>query len=156
MPRHPKKDVDMVVPLRPADAGAGDGPPVQHHPRETIASISLLVGGIGIMNIMLATVTERTREIGIRRALGAKQRDITMQFLIETIVLSGVGGVLGVCIGIGIPEILRYFATDQEPVVTGGSVFLAFGISVGVGILFGLYPARRAAKMDPIEALRHE
>ncbi len=97
----------------------------------TIASISLLVGGIGIMNIMLATVTERTREIGIRRALGAKQRDITMQFLIETIVLSGVGGVLGVCIGIGIPEILRYFATDQEPVVTGGSVLLSFGISVG-------------------------
>ncbi len=84
----------------------------------TIASISLLVGGIGIMNIMLATVTERTREIGIRRALGAKRRDITQQFLIETIVLSGVGGVLGVCIGIGIPEILRYFATDQEPVVT--------------------------------------
>jgi putative ABC transport system permease protein len=154
-PKHPKKDVTMVVPydlLMQAQATARQFSIILG----TIASISLLVGGIGIMNIMLATVTERTREIGIRRALGAKQRDITMQFLIETIVLSGVGGVLGVCIGIGIPEILRYFATDQEPVVTGGSVFLAFGISVAIGILFGLYPARRAAKMDPIEALRHE
>jgi putative ABC transport system permease protein len=154
-PYHPKKDVDMVVPydlLMQAQATARQFSIILG----TIASISLLVGGIGIMNIMLATVTERTREIGIRRALGAKQRDITMQFLIETIVLSGVGGVLGVCIGIGIPEILRYFATDQEPVVTGGSVLLAFGISVAIGILFGLYPARRAAKMDPIEALRHE
>ena len=152
---HPKKDVTMVVPydlLMQAQATARQFSIILG----TIASISLLVGGIGIMNIMLATVTERTREIGIRRALGAKQRDITQQFLIETIVLSGVGGVLGVCIGIGIPEILRYFATDQEPVVTGGSVLLAFGISVGIGILFGLYPARRAAKMDPIEALRHE
>ncbi len=154
-PRHPKKDVTMVVPydlLMQAQATARQFSIILG----TIASISLLVGGIGIMNIMLATVTERTREIGIRRALGAKRRDITQQFLIETIVLSGVGGVLGVCIGIGIPEILRAFAPDQEPVVTGGSVFLAFGISVGIGILFGLYPARRAAMMDPIEALRHE
>jgi putative ABC transport system permease protein len=154
-PKHPKKDVTMVVPydlLMQAQATARQFSIILG----TIASISLLVGGIGIMNIMLATVTERTREIGIRRALGAKQRDITIQFLIETIVLSGVGGVLGVCIGIGIPEILRYFATDQEPVVTGKSVLMAFGISVGIGILFGLYPAQRAAKMDPIEALRHE
>ncbi|WP_435010341.1 ABC transporter permease [Tundrisphaera lichenicola] len=154
-PKHPKRDVTMVVPydlLMQAQATARQFSIILG----TIASISLLVGGIGIMNIMLATVTERTREIGIRRALGAKRRDITQQFLIETIVLSGVGGVLGVCIGIGIPEILRYFATDQEPVVTGSSVLLAFGISVGIGILFGLYPARRAAMMDPIEALRHE
>jgi len=154
-PRHTKKDVDMVVPydlLMQAQATARQFSIILG----TIASISLLVGGIGIMNIMLATVTERTREIGIRRALGAKRRDITQQFLIETIVLSGVGGVLGVCIGMGIPEILRYFATDQEPVVTGSSVLLAFCISVGIGILFGLYPARRAAMMDPIEALRHE
>jgi putative ABC transport system permease protein len=152
---HPKQDVKMTVPydlLMQAQATARQFSIILG----TIASISLLVGGIGIMNIMLATVTERTREIGIRRALGAKQRDITMQFLIETIVLSGVGGVLGVCIGIGIPEILRAFAPDQEPVVTGGSVLLSFGISVAIGILFGLYPARRAAKMDPIEALRHE
>jgi putative ABC transport system permease protein len=154
-PKHPKRDVTFVIPydlLMQAQATARQFSIILG----TIASISLLVGGIGIMNIMLATVTERTREIGIRRALGAKQRDITMQFLIETIVLSGVGGVLGVCIGIGIPEILRYFAPDQEPVVTGGSVLLAFGISVAIGVLFGLYPARRAAKMDPIEALRHE
>ena len=155
MPKHPKKDVTTVVPydlLMQAQATARQFSIILG----TIASISLLVGGIGIMNIMLATVTERTREIGIRRALGAKRRDITQQFLIETIVLSGVGGVLGVCIGIGIPEILRYFATDQEPVVTAQSVALAFGISVGIGILFGLYPAQRAAMMDPIEALRHE
>lgn len=155
MPKHPKKDVTLVVPydlLMQAQATARQFSIILG----TIASISLLVGGIGIMNIMLATVTERTREIGIRRALGAKRRDITQQFLIETIVLSGVGGVLGVCIGVGIPQILRYFLPDQDPVVTGSSVFLAFGISVGIGILFGLYPANRAAKMDPIEALRHE
>lgn len=155
MPKHPKRDVAMTVPydlLMQAQATARQFSIILG----TIASISLLVGGIGIMNIMLATVTERTREIGIRRALGAKRRDITQQFLIETIVLSGVGGVLGVCIGIGIPEILRYFASDQEPVVTAQSVALAFGISVGIGILFGLYPAQRAAMMDPIEALRHE
>ena len=154
-PRHPKKDVTMVVPydlLMQAQASARQFSIILG----TIASISLLVGGIGIMNIMLATVTERTREIGIRRALGAKRRDITQQFLIETIVLSGVGGVLGVCIGIGIPEILRFFASDQDPIVTAQSVALAFGISVGIGILFGLYPAQRAAMMDPIEALRHE
>ena len=153
--KHPKHDVAKTVPydlLLQAQATARQFSIILG----TIASISLLVGGIGIMNIMLATVTERTREIGIRRALGAKRKDITQQFLIETIVLSGVGGVLGVCIGIGIPEILRYFASDQDPVVTAQSVALAFGISVGIGILFGLYPARRAAMMDPIEALRHE
>ena len=155
MPKHPKKDVTMTVPydlLLQAQATARQFSIILG----TIASISLLVGGIGIMNIMLATVTERTREIGIRRALGAKRKDITQQFLIETIVLSGVGGVLGVCIGMGIPEILRYFAPDQDPIVTASSVGLSFGISVAIGILFGLYPAQRAAKMDPIEALRHE
>jgi putative ABC transport system permease protein len=154
-PKHPKKDVTMVVPydlLMQAQATAR----VFSIILAAIASISLLVGGIGIMNIMLATVTERTREIGIRRALGAKQRDIILQFLIETIVLSGVGGVLGVAIGMGFPEIIRYFVPDLEPVVTGGSVLMAFGVSVLIGILAGLYPAMRAAKMDPIEALRHE
>ena len=108
------------------------------------------------MNIMLATVTERTREIGIRRALGAKRRDITQQFLIETVVLSGVGGLLGVAVGFIIPQLIVYFIPDQKAIVTGGSVMLAFSISVAVGILFGIYPARRAAMMDPIEALRHE
>jgi putative ABC transport system permease protein len=122
----------------------------------TIASISLLVGGIGIMNIMLATVTERTREIGIRRALGAKRRDIIQQFLVECVVLSGVGGLAGVLLGMVIPRIIVYLAPDQKTVITLQSVILAFGISVGVGILFGMYPARRAALMDPIEALRHE
>ena len=122
----------------------------------TIASISLLVGGIGIMNIMLATVTERTREIGIRRALGAKAKHITQQFLIETVVLSGVGGLLGIAVGVAIPHLIVYFIPEQKVIVTGSSVLLSFGISVAVGILFGLYPARRAAMMDPIEALRHE
>ncbi len=121
----------------------------------SIAGISLLVGGIGIMNIMLATVTERTREIGIRRALGARRRDITRQFLIESTVLSSTGGVLGVIVGIVIPIIVSA-SSGLETVLRLWTVFLAFGISVGIGIVFGVYPAQRAAQMDPIEALRHE
>jgi putative ABC transport system permease protein len=120
-----------------------------------IAGISLLVGGIGIMNIMLASVTERTREIGIRRALGAKRFDITFQFLIETVLLSSIGGFLGIAVGILIPFIVTYY-TQLQTEVSLWSVLLAFGISVGIGIVFGIYPARRAAMMDPIEALRHE
>jgi putative ABC transport system permease protein len=107
------------------------------------------------MNIMLASVTERTREIGVRRALGAKQRDITFQFLVETVLLSSCGGVLGVIFGAGIPVIVSHFS-EIETVVQWWSVTLAFSISVGIGVIFGLYPARRAALMDPIEALRHE
>jgi putative ABC transport system permease protein len=139
-----------------------------------IAGIALLVGGIGIMNIMLATVTERTREIGIRRALGAKQRDIVSQFLSETIVLSATGGLLGVFLGflcypaiVGSRAVMRQLFPDVisslppniqqlEPRIAPWSIVAAFLISVGVGVLFGLYPAQRAAKMDPIEALRHE
>jgi len=139
-----------------------------------IAGISLVVGGIGIMNIMLATVTERTQEIGVRRAMGAKRRDIIYQFLAETIVLAGIGGVLGVGCGflckpavVQLGKVVETFLPDVwkslpstiqalEPRVAGWSIVAAFGISVGVGILFGLYPARRAAQMDPIEALRHE
>ena len=121
----------------------------------SIAGISLLVGGIGIMNIMLASVTERTREIGIRRALGAKRRDITYQFLVETVLLSSVGGTLGVVVGVCTPLIVSHFA-EIETFIQWWSVCLAFGISVGIGIVFGLYPARRAALMDPIEALRNE
>jgi putative ABC transport system permease protein len=154
-PWHPKKDVTMVVPydlLLEARRQARQFSIILG----TIASISLLVGGIGIMNIMLATVTERTREIGIRRALGAKRRDITQQFLIETVVLSGVGGLLGITVGVLIPQIIIYFIPDQRAIVTGFSVLLSFSISVAIGILFGIYPARRAALMDPIEALRHE
>ena len=121
----------------------------------SIAGISLLVGGIGIMNIMLATVTERTREIGVRRALGAKQRDIMIQFLVETVVLSSTGGLLGILFGVVIPMLVTYFASI-ETVTSLWSIGLAFGISTGVGVVFGLYPARRAAMMDPIEALRHD
>jgi putative ABC transport system permease protein len=121
----------------------------------SIAAISLLVGGIGIMNIMLASVTERTREIGIRRALGAKRRDIIIQFLVETVILSGAGGLLGVAIGIGIPFFITYFA-NMRTIVTLWSPLIAFSISAMVGVVFGLYPAMRAAAMDPVEALRHE
>jgi len=121
----------------------------------SIAAISLLVGGIGIMNIMLATVSERTREIGIRRALGAKKRDIIVQFLSETLMLTFVGGILGIILGSLIPFLVTYFG-HMPTVITGISLVLAFGISGAVGIIFGLYPAYRAANMDPIESLRHE
>ena len=121
----------------------------------SIASISLLVGGIGIMNVMLATVTERTREIGIRRALGAKRRHIVTQFLVETVVLSVGGGLLGVALGLVIPLIVEATA-DMRTIVTPSAPLLAFVISAGVGVVFGLYPAARAARMDPVEALRHE
>jgi putative ABC transport system permease protein len=121
----------------------------------SIAGISLLVGGIGIMNIMLASVTERTREIGIRRAIGAKRKHIIQQFLIETLVLTMTGGVIGMLLGVGIPTVVTYFA-GMPTVVTTQSLILSVGISVGVGIVFGLYPAIRAANLDPIVALRHE
>lgn len=121
----------------------------------SIAGISLLVGGIGIMNIMLANVTERTREIGIRRALGARRSDITLQFLVETTVLSSTGGLLGVVFGITIPLIVASLS-EIESVFSVWSILMAFSISVGIGIIFGIYPARRAALMDPIEALRHQ
>lgn len=121
----------------------------------SIAAISLLVGGIGIMNIMLATVTERTREIGVRRALGAKKNDIITQFLVETVVLSVGGGLIGVAIGVAVPFAVSALA-DMITIITVTSVLLAFGISGAIGILFGIYPARSAANLDPIEALRHE
>ncbi len=136
-----------------------------------IAGISLLVGGIGIMNIMLATVTERTREIGIRRALGAKRSHIIQQFLVETLVLTGSGGLLGVVCGLLCgplfrlvrsvllmisPDLLPPTILTLEPRIAWWSVLLSVFISLGVGLLFGLYPARRAAAMNPIEALRHE
>jgi putative ABC transport system permease protein len=121
----------------------------------SIACISLLVGGIGIMNIMLATVTERTREIGIRRAIGAKRKQIIIQFLIETVVLSTIGGIVGLCIGVFIPVLITLVA-GMQTVITVVSIILPLFISVGIGIIFGLYPAARAADVDPIIALRHE
>lgn len=120
-----------------------------------IAGISLLVGGIGIMNIMLASVTERTREIGIRRAIGARKSRIVVQFLINTCVLSIGGGLVGLVVGVIIPIIIT-LTTQMPTVIQPWSMGLAFGISVGTGIVFGLYPALRAASLDPIEALRHE
>jgi len=120
-----------------------------------IASISLLVGGIGIANIMLATITERTREIGVRRALGAKRRAIVSQFLTETVAIAAIGGVIGVGLGIGLVLIVAP-AAGWPAIVTAYSVVLSFGISVAVGVLFGIFPAMRAARMDPIQALRYE
>jgi len=121
----------------------------------SIAGISLLVGGIGIMNIMLASVTERTREIGIRRAIGAKRRQIIFQFLIETVVLSTTGGLIGLGLGVLIPFLITYFS-GMATVLTLNGILLPLIISMAIGILFGLYPAMHAAKVDPIIALRHE
>ncbi len=120
-----------------------------------IAGISLLVGGIGIMNIMLASVMERTREVGIRRAVGATRRDILIQFLIEAIILSTVGGFLGIFLGYALTRLITFYASWRT-IISPGSVLLAFGVSAAVGILFGIFPARKAAKMDPIESLRYE
>jgi putative ABC transport system permease protein len=121
----------------------------------SIAAISLLVGGIGIMNIMLASVMERTREIGIRRAIGAKRKQIIGQFIIETVVLSTVGGVIGICMGIFLPYLIAKFSGMPTIIPTYG-ILLSFVISIAIGVLFGVYPAIRAARLDPITALRHE
>ncbi len=118
-----------------------------------IASVSLVVGGIGIMNIMLVSVSERTREIGIRRAIGARRSDVLAQFLVESVVLSGLGGLLGVGLGLVVTEVVARL-TGWTTVVSPGSVALALGFSAAVGVFFGLYPARRAASLDVIEALR--
>ena len=172
---HADKDYAVVVPLellKQAEQIRG----IFNVVLGSIAGISLLVGGIGIMNIMLATVTERTREIGIRRALGARQGDILSQFLTETIVLSGAGGLIGIILGLCTPlafKGMQWVATnfildsagggelggmftDMEPKLALWSLPLSFLISVGIGVVFGVYPARSAARLDPIEALRHE
>ena len=120
-----------------------------------IASVSLLVGGIGIMNIMLVSVTERIREIGIRMALGARGRDILMQFLVESVVLSLIGGLLGIALGYGVARAAAGISA-WPLVVSPESVFLSFGFSAVVGVFFGLYPAVKASRLDPIQALRHE
>ena len=151
---HKKKDYHMMVPLELLKR-AERTKQIFNIVLGSIAAISLLVGGIGIMNIMLATVTERTREIGIRRALGAKRRDIITQFLVEAVMLSGTGGVLGVALGIAVPFAVSY-AAGMKTIVTFWSPLIAFTISGLVGVAFGIYPAMRAANMDPVEALRHE
>jgi putative ABC transport system permease protein len=120
-----------------------------------IASISLLVGGIGIMNIMLASVLERTREIGVRRAIGARQRDVVRQFLIETTIISLTGGVAGILLGVGLSQLIGVLA-GWSTIVTTSSIVLAFGVSVAIGIVFGLYPAVRASRLDPVTALHYE
>ena len=151
---HKKKDYAVNVPLRllrEAEATKRTFSIVLG----AIAGISLLVGGIGIMNIMLASVTERTREIGIRRAIGARRSQIVTQFLIEALVLSVCGGAIGMALGVTIPLLVTLLA-GMSTVVTLWSLVLSFGISVGVGIGFGIYPAIRASKLDPIIALRYE
>ena len=151
---HEKADYQVVVPLELLQEA-------EHSKRifsvvlGSIAAISLVVGGIGIMNIMLATVSERTREIGIRRAMGARKLDIVIQFLSETLLLTLLGGLLGICLGLAVPFLVTRFS-DMPTVITSSSLILAFGISGIVGITFGLYPAYRAANVDPIESLRHE
>jgi putative ABC transport system permease protein len=120
-----------------------------------IASISLLVGGIGIMNIMLAAILERTREIGVRRAVGARQRDIVRQFVIEAVLISFAGGLLGIGVGFAMSEMIAWFA-GWSTVVTAASILLAFAVSLSVGLVFGIYPAMKAARLDPVEAIRYE
>ncbi|MBN2063796.1 MAG: ABC transporter permease [Sedimentisphaerales bacterium] len=151
---HKKKDYAIYVPLalkRQAEASKRTSNIVLG----SIACISLLVGGIGIMNIMLASVTERTREIGVRRAIGARKSQIIMQFLIETVVLSTIGGLIGVLIGVTIPIIIEKMSA-MPTVITLWGVMLPLSISVIIGIAFGIYPAIQAANVDPIVALRHE
>ena len=151
---HKKKDFQIHVPLallRQAEATKRTFNIVLG----AIAGISLLVGGIGIMNIMLASVTERIREIGIRRAIGAKRRQIIIQFLIEAVVLSFIGGIIGLMLGMAIPFFITWFA-KMPTVITPLGILLPLFVSLGIGIVFGLYPAARAARVDPIIALRHE
>jgi putative ABC transport system permease protein len=122
----------------------------------SIAAISLLVGGIGIMNIMLVSVTERTREVGLRKAVGAKRGDILIQFLAEAMALSVMGGLIGVALGIGGAQLITPLLGGSRALITAQSIVLALAVSLGIGIFFGLYPANRAAGLNPIDALRYE
>jgi putative ABC transport system permease protein len=151
---HKKKDYRIDVPLALLEEAAATKRRF-NAVLGSIAAISLLVGGIGIMNIMLASVTERTQEIGIRRAIGARRRHIVFQFLVETCVLSIGGGIIGLVFGVGIPMLIT-LTTGMPTSVRAYSLVLAFSISAGIGIVFGLYPAHRASMLDPVEALRRE
>lgn len=151
---HPQKDYEISVPLALLEQAEATKRTF-NIVLGSIAGISLLVGGIGIMNIMLASVTERTREIGVRRAIGAKRNQIIIQFLIETIVLSTFGGVVGLVVGVSIPQLITY-VFEMPTVITPLSVVFPLVISVAIGVVFGIYPAANAAKVDPIIALRHE
>jgi putative ABC transport system permease protein len=151
---HPKHDYGITVPLELLEKAEATQR-IFNLVLGSIASISLLVGGIGIMNIMLATVSERTREIGIRRALGARRRDIIEQFLIETTVMSSTGGLAGVLLGVAVPPLVSSMS-GIPVVIRPWSPIIAFLIAVSIGVVFGVYPARRAAMLDPVEALRTE
>jgi putative ABC transport system permease protein len=151
---HEKQDYEMTVPLELLESRRKTQR-VFDIVLPIVAGISLLVGGIGILNIMLASITERTREIGIRRALGATGADITWQFLVETVTLSSIGGLLGIALGAAGVSLLRTL-TEWDAVITPGAVGLSLGVSCLTGVVFGLYPARKAAAMEPIRALRHE
>jgi putative ABC transport system permease protein len=155
---HQKKDWEVSVPLDRLEE-AERARDRYNMLLAIIGGISLFVGGIGIMNIMLATVTERTREIGIRRALGAKRRDITMQFIIEAVVQTSIGGLLGTALGMlivfGVPIVGHLFGSRLPSVLDGRSIFVSIFVAVCVGVLFGWYPAYRASRLDPVEALRH-
>ena len=151
---HPKKDYTITIPLELLEKAEATKR-IFNLVLGSIASISLLVGGIGIMNIMLATVSERTREIGIRRALGARRRDIVEQFLIECTVMSSSGGIIGVLLGIGVPPLVSHLS-GMPVVIRPWSPVIAFLIALSIGVVFGVYPARRAAMLDPVEALRTE
>jgi putative ABC transport system permease protein len=122
----------------------------------TVSAIALVISGIGIMNIMLVTVTERTREIGLRLAVGASRRDVLLQFLVESVVISLVGGAIGIVIGLALPISVRFFTDQVKVPISPLSVVVAFGVSFIVGVAFGLLPARRASQLNPTEALRYE
>jgi putative ABC transport system permease protein len=151
---HRERDYTIVVPLELLQQ-AEQSKKIWQIVLGSIAGISLLVGGIGIMNIMLASVTERTREIGIRRALGAKRYHITAQFLVETVILSVTGGIIGIAVGIGFAGVVTWIV-GWETIIPWWGVVLSFMVSAVIGVSFGLYPARAAAGLDPIEALRYE
>ncbi len=149
---HPRQDFAITIPLDLLEQAQATQR-IFNFVLGATAAISLLVGGIGIMNIMLASVSERTREIGIRRALGARQSDIVLQFLVETTTLSLLGTGIGLCLGLGAPRLVAYLS-GMETIITPWSIIAAAAVAFSVGIVSGIYPARQAARMDPIEALR--